>query len=1449
MDSSMKKIPRYLFIFFSAFLLLLAAMAILAKVFFPSEKIRVMAEKRLGEALKDQASIGSLSLSFTKGFEARDITIGGEKGPLKIQGIYFFYDLYELLNGRVVVTRMGVDRPAFSLERSDGRWNFERYPDLAQAEKTEESPPATGGIVLPSLPLPIDLQSFIISDLSVRARDEANSFQWDGLDLVADLGLSGQNIHLNLELRDDVKNGLASTFEALLNPASGQSPAPSALTATPVIQLRLSGNSLEDLALTGNIKLQNLLFKSGEERISAPAVLSLDMKLNLQKGEVAINHFSMDLLDRNLIDLTGGVSDLFTLPSVRLNVSKAFLNLDSLSPFIEAVLPAFSASGEIKIDSLDMMAKVDENAEAKGSAKGKVLIQSVSLEEKALGMALENLSGWIDLGKAEFGPSRSLSAALSVDMGLKGGRYGGIVIEKAACGLDSFSLMFSDGSFSSLTGVLEVGLESLTAEGVKLEDMKNRIDFRVTGKDQAEIDISHATKGINAVLPDGAKVFSSASLQVHVGMSGENLSKVELQGNMALPDLNVKSENFSDTIPIYMEPTASLDLAEKKFSLTSLKIKLLDKNTLNITGTASLAQAVDLGLEANGALALEEIMPLVSGFFPQLHAKGKVELKKMGIHLQGDSGFQNYTARAHGGVDFKNLTASYDSNSIRGLDGEAGWEVEGITNQGIKGATGGIHAQADFAGAKAQDAEIRKGEINLQAKAMGGGNLHVDFGFDAAEVSYPISEKEKISLPFLAQGKAAGNIDELNFKIESLRWEAGKVLHGELKAEAKKSGEEGLELEHALFVDFGKIMKVPGIRNLSPALLDLNLGGILNNQTTIRGSMVAGKPEKMAVDSMSTLSKASFSHKGLSSLSEPWKTPPFDASLAFQAKSGAGRHKLEKLLCSVKDFMDVSASGEFGGDGKSFTANLAVQKFDLAKLVESVPPIFLESFPGLKASGDIQFLLGASGRLPAPGDWEQFPGEPLPLSVEAGLKIKGVGLQIPGQEIEVSGVEGPVDLQYGKNGLCLSSGVHLRKIRYPKIASNPFSVESVMELQWDAPGRLLINKFNATIPELGISQYLKVEITGLSPFLRDGLAPNLPNLLNGLHCEVDGGVSLQLPESKASMEGAKAKGQAGLNFLFNLQPKKEISLEGKVDFKEFGVEYGDSAVLRGLDGGLPFKKKFVTVAAKEKQGSAHREKTDKLAGARALSFLHYQPKKKRIAIESLALGGQEIFQVELEPSFDGDAYSLDRFAFKALGGYVVGNLSLAKGPDKNGISIGLEFAGIDSNRLLSGTTDKKSSINGHIALSIPLPGGAGSEELDIGNVDLDVNITKIGEEVLDRLLLFFDPKESNPGIVDLRSKLKLAVPTKALLRLKNGALSISTQLKLLAMGGGLMDVHALERVPIARLSGLGKVNELLVGAKNLSPYLNLLFAEELRIGDNGEVWLGEMKLAGPDETQ
>lgn len=1324
----MKKILKYLLILLAALVLLLAGAAIVAKAMFPSEKIRAMAEKELGEALRDEARIGSLSLSLTKGFEARDISIGGEKGPLKIQGIYFFYDLGELLKGRVVISRMGVDRPTFFLEKSEGRWNFQRYRDLAKAGKKPEAPATrAGGIALPALPFSINLQSFVISDLSILAKDGGCSFKWDGLDLLADLALSGQKIKLDLELRDDAKSGLQSSIEVRLNQPCGPSSestesspaARTAITAAPSIRLRLKGNGLEDIALAGDFRLQNLLLQSDENTYTAPAGASLDMKLDLQKGDAALNRLSLDLLEKNHIELAGAVSGLFAKPSMRVSAPEAFVDLGSLPPFLKPFLPGLSASGEIKIESLDLTAKVDERSGISGAANGKVLFDSVSLEEKDLGIALEDLSGKIGLEKADFDPVLSGGAALSVDLRLKGGRQGETVIEKASCRTESLSLALSEGRLASMAGVMAADVESLTANGAKLDDVKNRIDFHITGKDRADVEISHITEGINAKLPDGSKVFSSASMQLRVGLSGENFRNVDLRGKMDMPDLNVQSEKFTETLPLSLEPSLSLDLAEKKLSLSYLKIKLLDKTAFNITGAASSGESTDIRLDANGTLVLEEAMPIISGFMPELRANGRVDLKKTGISIKAGPEFQDFTARADGATTLKNLNVSYAGDSISGLGGDIDWKVEGITKQGTQGATGGAGARIGWDSAKAKGAEIMKAKAAFSAKTAGGGNLLVDLGLDAAEVIYAIPEKDKISVPFTVKGKGAGNIEKLNFKLESLQWSAGPALSGEASGEAKKLGKEGVRLEHRLTMDLGKLMKISGIRALSPALKGIDLSGTLSSHAAI------------------------------------------------------------------------------------------------------------------------------SGKLPGPDDWKKFPMSPLPLNAAMDFKIKGAGLEAKDMGISVGGVEGPVDLQYGKKGLALVSDLDFREIHHAGISPKPFSMETGVDVKLDAPERLQINKFKVAIPELGIANSLKGEAAGLSPFLKDGLEPTLANLLNSVRCSLDGGLSLQSTEPLSIAEGTRVKGRAGIEFLLSLQPKKEISLEGKVDFKDFDAEYLDMAEVRGLDGGLAFSKKLALAVSKEKSGPEGGGKTRKPAGALPRGFLPYQPKKERIAIGSVSAAGQEISQIELEPSFDGGTYSLDRFAFKALEGYAVGNLSLAKGKGSNQVRAGLEFAGIDSGKLMKEKFTKSSAVNGHLAISLPLPDSEGSRDLDIGMVDLDVNITKIGEEVLDRLLLFFDPKESNPGIVNLRSMLKLALPTKAAVKLKNGALSVSTQLKLLAMGGGLVDVNALDRVPIARLSGLEKVNEVMDGAKNFAPYLDLLFADEIRIGDGGEVWLGKIKLAPP----
>ena len=63
------------------------------------------------------------------------------------------------------------------------------------------------------------------------------------------------------------------------------------------------------------------------------------------------------------------------------------------------------------------------------------------------------------------------------------------------------------------------------------------------------------------------------------------------------------------------------------------------------------------------------------------------------------------------------------------------------------------------------------------------------------------------------------------------------------------------------------------------------------------------------------------------------------------------------------------------------------------------------------------------------------------------------------------------------------------------------------------------------------------------------------------------------------------------------------------------------------------------------------------------------------------------------------------------------------------------------------------------------------ESVSLNKLLLKKEITKIGTKTLDRLLLFIDPEESKPAIVNTRAKLKFATPHRLLIYLEHGNLS------------------------------------------------------------------------------
>ena len=110
-----------------------------------------------------------------------------------------------------------------------------------------------------------------------------------------------------------------------------------------------------------------------------------------------------------------------------------------------------------------------------------------------------------------------------------------------------------------------------------------------------------------------------------------------------------------------------------------------------------------------------------------------------------------------------------------------------------------------------------------------------------------------------------------------------------------------------------------------------------------------------------------------------------------------------------------------------------------------------------------------------------------------------------------------------------------------------------------------------------------------------------------------------------------------------------------------------------------------------------------------------------------------------------------------------------------------------------------------------------------------LNIFGAGTQTLDRLLLFLDPEESKPAIMDTRAKLKLATPHRVRIVLENGNLNVEAWLKSGLLG--TFKAPELKRVPIAALKRFNTIHEHLQALKDLQQISNYLSARGLQFKD------------------
>jgi len=284
-------------------------------------------------------------------------------------------------------------------------------------------------------------------------------------------------------------------------------------------------------------------------------------------------------------------------------------------------------------------------------------------------------------------------------------------------------------------------------------------------------------------------------------------------------------------------------------------------------------------------------------------------------------------------------------------------------------------------------------------------------------------------------------------------------------------------------------------------------------------------------------------------------------------------------------------------------------------------------------------------------------------------------------------------------------------------------------------------------------------------------------------------------------------------------------LNGSVGFNKFSLRLPSGIALNNLSGTFPYTKTLNLDLGRMKDKSIGFSPAQKKFFTPLRNFSRY---KNIIRADSLEVNGQALKDIGLDVVFKDNRLMTEKFIFDVLGGTVAGNLFLIQNKQGPVIKFSTEFTGVDSSKLLAIETDESidSQVDGNLQVELKIQTGSENQPVSLDQLSVKIAITRIGAQTLDRLLLFLDPEESKPAIMDTRAKLKLATPHRVKIALKNGNLNVEAWLKSDLLG--TIKAPELKRVPVAGLKRFNTIHEKLQALKSLKQISRYLSARGLQ---------------------
>ena len=876
---------------------------------------------------------------------------------------------------------------------------------------------------------------------------------------------------------------------------------------------------------------------------------------------------------------------------------------------------------------------------------------------------------------------------------------------------------------------------------------------------------------------------------------------------------DLKSLHFDhpDTHKIFLPVHAEGSGHFHKNDINRLKLSYKLGNLANGTLTGSLKNFGKNSIQFDQSLSLNlaEVTSQVPERFSAPLPQGLTGRAKMRTSLSGklDAKFAPAELKGQANIQLENLTADLKQPTvhINQLDTRIDFPIEFRFDKGVRIAKLDIHTELHEAEAL-QAWKVSTAKLDTKITTSAFYNFQPDFG------TLPVQVETQISFDTLSNPQPALSL--ANFKTDL-------TLKTDLLSEdVRNTHAEGtLSFEDLSAI---KTFKAGGwTSQFNLDVHDKSLSRVRFSQKT-------------------RVNKPSINQDGLG-------LNLASVSLATTSRLNLkdGDVNIDRLLLQSPDLIDARLKAALHQWGKSFELEGKIASLQLGSLWKHVPVSYKTELENINLGGDIAITLQAKGSLPnpmqnesgkngAPPLWLQLldPAKidkPAKIELFTEMRLKDGFLENPDSNFRAEHLNTQARLTFEKSHINLFGNFSGNLESQASISLNP---EFKFGYDLSDLNVLQVNQHHFTMKNSGVEHSLKGSVEGLKPFITGQRPIDLHQLLNRVDIDLVNKNHIHINQTKTAeklFSDLKIQGSIASEVNLHQSAGKTLQVKGKIGFDKFSLHLPSGVTLNNLNGNFPFTK-TLNLDTKQLQQKKHAFfPAQKKFFTPLRNFSRY---KNIIHADTLEVKGQTLSDIGLDVVFKDNSLMAEKFIFDVLGGSVGGNLFLIQDRDGPVLKFSSEFAGVDSAKLLALPTTKEvdAKIDGNLQMRFKIKTGAEGQPVSLQQLSIRVAITRIGAQTLDRLLLFLDPEESKPAIMDTRAKLKLATPHQVLINLENGNLSVEAWLTNDLLG--TFKAPELKRVPVAKLKRFQTLHHQLQKLKDLQQISNYLSARGVHFEDN-----------------